>query len=104
MNPILKRTRNQKSPTHYFDGMIDMRIIPATTDGFSEPIAVFTNINANVMTVSANDPMYRAYDLISTYKLLWRHDWNMDDEFDDYLESFKKYLLRTGCKPEELED
>lgn len=102
MNKVLRQTKDQRSQDHYNDGMIDFRVIPSKPDGFSEEIAVFVNINGNALTVTTSDPMFVINDLVMTYKRMWRPDWNMEDEFDDYLDAFKKYLIWLGCNPEEI--
>lgn len=89
--------------THYNDGMIDYRAIEATIEGFSDPINVFVNTNGDCKTVPV-DNFFGVSDLVDAYEQMWRADWNMDDEKQEYLERFKRYLIEVcGCAPKELE-
>ena len=81
---------------HYNDGMIDVRVI----NEFDR--VVFVNCNGDAKAVSFDNNLFSPKELVEAYESMWRSDWNMDDEKAEYVSRYKSYMLKCGCKPEEL--
>lgn len=104
MNHILKATRNQKSPTHYNDGVVDFRIIPNRGDYTFDTMAVFVGKNGYAKAIDCESNFFAPIDLIRIYRKVLMYTLCEPETQRDYIEAFKAYLIRTGCKPEDLED
>lgn len=85
-------------PSHYNDGLIDVRHIQEFC------LVVFTNCDGDTKVVSYDDNFFSPIDLVEAYQMVWRADWNMDDEKASYTQKFKDWQIACGCDPEELEE
>jgi len=103
MNHILKATRNQKSPTHYNDGVVDFRIIQRDDYAF-DTMAVFVGRTGYAKAINCESNFFAPIDLVRIYRTVFMYSVIEPEMQRDYIEAFKAYLIRTGCKPEDLED
>ncbi len=84
---------------HYNDGMIDHRNIQEFCR------IVFTNCDGDTKVVGYDDNFFAPIDLLKAYKSLISDEWGLNDtEKETLINNYKKYLVKTGVKPEELEE
>lgn len=106
MNQILKETKRQKSPKHYCDGVVDFHIIESKNKlgYFFSTMAVFVSEAGYAKAVNCESNFFAPIDLVNAYRKALKFSAILDYPEEDYVNAFKAYLIRTGCKPEELED
>lgn len=86
------------SAISYNDGMI------AKIDIDEFCMVVLVNCDGDTQTVSYDSNFFAPIDILRAYRQLWKKEWNMDDELEDYIAKFKKHLAYQGAQESELEE
>ena len=89
----------QIDPEHYNDGYTDVRNISEFC------MMVFTNNDGKTKVVGYDDNFFSTLDLLKAFREISKpvHE-DDEEELEQAIDGFKKWMIDTGANPEEWED